>query len=191
MKKYFLILTLFLVASNLFAQEYHWGIKGGLNVADIGAKDLGYVTRLGYHFGGFTEAIITPFFSLQPELIYSLQGAAADNSREVYFNYHYLNIPLLAKVYFYQDACIDLGVQYGFLMSAYQKSQLDNFSDKITDQVNRNDFSLILGVAYKIADHYNFCIRYNIGISDTASRSIIYEQRATNRVLQISLGYLF
>ena len=189
MKKYFLLLILFLVVSGAFAQEYRWGVKAGLNVADIGAKDLGYVTRLGYHVGGFTEAIITPFFSIQPELVYSLQGAATDNSREVYSNYHYINIPLVAKVYFYQDASIELGVQYGFLLAAQQKTNY--YTDNITKQVNRNDFALVMGVAYKFGDHYNFGIRYNLGITDTAGRSIIFEQRATNRVLQLSLGYLF
>jgi hypothetical protein len=178
-----------LQATSLRAQEWKIGVKAGMNVSDLGSPEVGYLSRLTYHGGLFTEAVVTPFFSLQQELLYSLQGAALDPSREIKLSYHYLNLPLIAKIYFYQDASLDLGLQYGFLISAIQNT--DQFNNNITDNVRRTDFAGVIGVSYHLADQWIFQFRYNVGFTDTADRNIIYELRDTNRVLQISAGWLF
>jgi len=170
-----------------FGQDVEFGAKAGMNVSNLG--ESGYLERIGYHVGGTAEFITTPFFSIQTELTYSLQGAALDRSQQIYLNYHYLNVPLMGKVYFYEDAAFELGAQYGFLLKAVDKNQL--YKDVITESVNRHDFSAVFGVSYKLDDRFNFGIRYNLGISNTQKQDIIYEKRKTNRVLQISVGMIF
>jgi hypothetical protein len=101
----------------------------------------------------------------QTELVYSLQGAAIDRTQNIYLNYHYLNLPVLAKAYFYEDASFEIGMQYGFLMKAVNKS--DIYSDEITSQVNRHDFAAVFGLNYKLGDSFNFGLRYNLGITNT------------------------
>jgi hypothetical protein len=179
-----LIISLVRFAS---AQEVELGAKAGMNVSNLGKS--GYLARIGYHVGGTAEFITTPFFSIQTELVYSLQGAAIDRSQNIYLNYHYLNIPLLAKAYFYEDASFEIGMQYGFLMKAVNKS--DVYTDEITSQVNRNDFAAVFGLNYKLGDKFSFGIRYNLGITNTQKQDIIYENRRTNRVLQLSFGLVF
>lgn len=171
------------------AQELEIGLKAGMNVSSLGKPDLGYVSRVGYHLGATGEIIITPFFSLQPEVQYSLQGAALDPSRQVYLNYHYLNIPLLARAYFYEDASLQIGVQYGYLIKAVEKNEI--YKSDRTASVNRSDFAMVFGLAYKLNELFDFELRYNLGITNTGGQDIIYEKRATNRVLQISMTYLF
>ena len=160
-----------------------------MNISTLGKSDLGYVARVGYHLGGTAEFITTPFFSIQTELVYSLQGAALDRSREVYLNYHYLNIPLMAKAYFYEDASFLIGFQYGLLLKAVDKNEL--YSEDRSDDVNNSDFSAVFGLEYKLNEKFTFGLRYNLGITNTAKQDIIYERRLTNRVLQISFGYIF
>lgn len=190
MKKQLLFVSiLFFSFSNSYPQEVEFGVKGGLNFSTLGKSDLGYVSRLGYHFGGTAEFITTPFFSIQTELVYSLQGAATDRSREVYLNYHYLNIPLLAKAYFYEDASFEIGIQYGYLLKAVDKS--DYYTQDRSEDVNSNDFSAVFGLTYKLDEKFFFSLRYNLGISNTAKQDIVYEKRYTNRVFQLSLGYIF
>jgi len=188
MKKfYFLLLAFFMFSSVSMAQDIRPGLKAGMNVSNLGRS--GFLDRIGFHVGGTAEFITTPFFSLQTELIYSLQGAAIDRSQNVYLNYHYLNIPLMAKAYFYEDACFELGIQYGFLLSAVNKT--DIYTDNITDQVNRNDFAAVFGLNYMFQEKYNLGLRYLLGITNTQYQDIIYEKRLTNRVLQISAGIVF
>ncbi len=182
-----IVICLSCCLTHSYAQEVEIGLKGGMNVATLGRSELGFLSRVGYHIGGTAEFITTPFFSVQTELMYSLQGAAVDRSQNINLNYHYLNIPLLAKAYFYEDASFEIGVQYGRLINAVNENYLVSQQDKI----NKNDFAAAFGLAYKLNEKFNFGIRYNMGITNTADRDIIYEQRHTNRVLQISLGLIF
>ena len=186
-KQLLLIFSVTIISLNSNAQEVEIGIKGGMNVATLGKSGLGLLPRISYHLGGTAEFITTPFFSIQTELVYSLQGAAYDRSQDIYLNYHYINLPLFAKAYFYEDACFELGIQYGRLLKAIGT----NYISSSEDQVNKNDFAVVFGLAYKVADKVNVGIRYNLGITNTADRDIIYEARHTNRVLQISVGYIF
>ncbi len=188
-KFYVALLCLFLTVNLVFSQDVEFGFKGGMNISTLGKSDLGYVARIGYHFGGTAEFITTPFFSVQMELLYSLQGAAIDRSREVYLNYHYLNIPLLAKAYFYEDASFLIGIQYGLLLKAVDKNEF--YSEDRSDDVNKSDFAAVFGLEYKLNEKFTFGIRYNLGITNTAKQNIIYERRLTNRVLQLSIGYIF
>lgn len=188
MKKHTLLFVLMIcLASFVSAQDVELGAKAGMNVSNLGKS--GYLARIGYHVGGTAEFITTPFFSLQTELMYSLQGAAIDRTQNIYLNYHYLNIPLVAKAYFYEDASFEIGVQYGFLMKAVNKS--DVYTDEITSQVNRNDFAALFGLNYRLSDSFSFGLRYNLGITNTQKQDIIYENRRTNRVLLISFGLVF
>ena len=181
------IIPFLLIANITSAQEVEIGLRGGLNIATLGKSNLGFLSRVAYHVGGTAEFITTPFISIQTELMYSLQGAAVDRAQNIYLSYHYLNLPLLAKAYFYEDASFELGFQYGRLLKAVNATYLGSTEDA----VNKNDFSAIFGLAYKLDERFTFGLRYNLGISNTADRDIIYELRHTNRVLQISLGYIF
>lgn len=188
MKKGFLLFVLILCLSNFaHAQETEIGAKAGMNVSNLGQS--GYLSRIGYHVGGTAEFITTPFFSIQTELVYSLQGATIDRTQNINLNYHYLNIPLLAKAYFYEDASFEIGIQYGFLMKAVNKNDL--YKEDVTSQVNRNDFAFVLGFNYKLAEQFSFGLRFNLGISNTQNQDVVYENRLTNRVLQLSFGYIF
>jgi len=183
---YILFITLFFTITSAFSQEVEIGLKAGMNVATLGRPELGIQARVAYHLGGTAEFITTPFFSIQTELLYSLQGGAYDRTQDIYLNYHYLNIPLLAKAYFYEDASFEMGIQYGRLIKAVGT----NYIGTNEDDVNKNDFSVVFGLAYKLDEKFNFGIRYNLGITNTADRDIIYEKRHTNRVLQISFAYI-
>ena len=188
-KYYLLLLCLFLTLNLAFSQEVELGLKGGMNISTLGKSELGNVARIAYHFGGTAEFITTPFFSIQTELMYSLQGAATDQSRQVYLNYHYLNIPLLAKAYFYEDASFEIGVQYGLLLKAVDKNEF--YTQDRSYEVSNSDFAVVFGLNYKLDEKFTFGFRYNLGITNTAKQDIIYEKRHTNRVLLISLGYIF
>ena len=183
------IMAMFFFLPYALAQETELGIKGGMNVATLGSSDMGFLPRISYHIGGTAEFITTPFFSIQTELLYSLQGAAIDRSQNIYLNYHYLNIPLFGKAYFYEDACFEIGVQYGRLIKAVDKS--DFYAQNQSEEVSKNDFAAIFGLSYKLDERFNFGLRYNLGFTNTSPQDIIYEKRFTNKVLQISFGYIF
>src|SRR5690606_40376212 len=63
------------------AQEVRLGAKGGVNFATFSGDDLGDVKyRTGFHIGGLVEIPISEKFAVQPEILYSAQGAEYDES---------------------------------------------------------------------------------------------------------------
>ncbi|MDZ7607291.1 MAG: porin family protein [Cyclobacteriaceae bacterium] len=191
MKKFALIaLSLVCIGHiSLFAQEVEWSAKAGLNFSTLGKVDANFQPKIGYHAGVAAEFITTPYFSVQPELVYSLQGATIDQTQGVYQNYHYLNVPLVFKIYFYEDASFDIGAQYGYLLKAAYKDDLGSINR--TDDVNRHDFALVFGFSYKLNEKFLFNLRYNMGLSNTGDVIIAFEQRVTNKTLQLTAAYIF
>src|SRR5688500_19924739 len=99
MKKVTLItLALLIVTNAIVAQQkaVHFGVKGGVNFSTL--KDEfgnGNDNRTGYHAGLLAHIPIDNKFALQPELIYSTQGAEYANGKKHYLDY--ISLPLMAQ----------------------------------------------------------------------------------------------
>ena len=75
--------------ANAQEEKIRFGIKAGLNIADLKPKNslqsdfsdrLQSSSRTNFHFGMIAEFPINTIFSIQPELMYSAQGARLDSS---------------------------------------------------------------------------------------------------------------
>ena len=137
----------FIIQSNIYAQEINVGIKGGLSIPQLSGgnteQSQGYTTRLGPDFGVFGNITLPLNFSLQLEVLYASQGGKktgiqsidpssisaplppgtslyADFSNEAVLNY--LEIPLIAKYSFSFTGgftvYVDAGPYVGFLLNA-------------------------------------------------------------------------
>ena len=81
------------------------GVKGGLNIADIGGSDvdslsLGPIeTKTGFIAGAFVEFMISDIFAIQPEVLYSQKGIKIDSSgADLKLKVDYIEIPVLLKI---------------------------------------------------------------------------------------------
>lgn len=80
MKKILFAVMMFATTAS-FAQ-IQFGAKGGINVSNLNGLDVNnYQTKatVGFHVGGFV-AIKLGKLALQPELLYSTQGAKIDSA---------------------------------------------------------------------------------------------------------------
>ena len=107
MKKSILVALLLLAISvNVQAQSVKFGIKAGLNYAnqtgtDITVNNLNYQTEAitSYHAGLIAEIGVFEGLSIQPELLYSTQGATYKNALKDYISkVGYVSIPLMVKI---------------------------------------------------------------------------------------------
>src|SRR5690606_14285136 len=57
------------------AQDIKFGAKAGLNLANMSGDVEDNSIKLGLHIGGMAEIKISETFAVQPELLYSAQGA--------------------------------------------------------------------------------------------------------------------
>ena len=182
------------------AQEINFGVKAGLNLASlVGSDDLDdYDMRTSFHFGAVAEIGISDKFSFQPELLYSAEGAKAEESGfKSTLKLDYLVLPLMAKYYLVEGLSVEAGPQIGFLLSA--KSKFEGGDESETEDIKDNlkgiDFGVNFGAGYKLDNGLNFGARYNLGLADINDfddgERESSSDKIKNGVIQISVGYSF
>lgn len=76
MKKLSIAIVIILGFSQLMkAQDIKFGAKAGLNLANMSGDVEDNSMKLAFHLGGMAEIKISEQFAVQPELLYSAQGA--------------------------------------------------------------------------------------------------------------------
>lgn len=197
MKKICLLFVILCIGFTANAQKISFGFKGGLNSSWVtGDSSDGVSPRIGVHLGVMSEFSLSEKFSIQPELIYSQQGAQQDvaftldgftlQEEELKARHNYLNLPILAKYYITENFSIEAGPQIGFLLSAEQEGSGVEVDAK--EALKSIDFAASLGVSYKLNNGLNFSARYNAGLSDVNDVEGVTDENF-NGVLQLSIGY--
>ena len=186
MKKLLFTLGLCLVAIAGFSQaKAELGLKGGLNFANVNADEvtgLDYESRTGYHFGVYS-LIKVASFGIQPEVLYSVQGTTVnidDLNEEFKSDFHYLNVPVMAKLYLPLGLNLQAGPQFGVLLSA------ESDGDDVKEEFKNADMSAALGAGWDAPFGLRINARYIIGLNDISEDG---DSEVQNRVFQVSLGY--
>jgi hypothetical protein len=164
-----------------------FGIKAGVNLAKLtnsGPEVFDY--RTGFHAGALAHIHITPSFAIQPELVYSLQGAKFSGGTD---QFDYLNIPVLFQFLFGDGFRLQTGPQLGILTSAKFKNASNNAETDVKKLLRGTDFSWSFGASYLSSIGLGVDARYNLGITDITLEGTPEESK--NRVWQFGLFYQF
>jgi hypothetical protein len=185
MKKIFLVAVLFLATSaSIQAQLVKFGVKAGVNFANQtgDAFDAPEVDKEGitsFHAGVVAEIKLLDRFAIQPELLYSTQGATYKNAVSEFKNeLGYLSIPVMAKFYLTDSFSLEVGPQASFLLS--EKDNVD-FEDAETFE-----FGVNAGLGFKLTDNFFIQGRYGLGLTDASRNADV-----KNSTVQLSVGFLF
>lgn len=189
-KLIFAVLFVFAAITNSNAQVVQFGIKGGANFANFNGGtdgiDYDWKNKTGFHVGALAEIKLLPNFSIQPEALFSSQGAASDVDGVDDFNFDYISVPVLAKFYLITDRLsIEAGPQFSFLVSDSGKV-VDELGNSYDTNPKSFDFAVAGGLGLKIAGGLFAHARYTIGLTEVSKDSDI-----KNAVFQVGLGYLF
>lgn len=194
-------------AALLLAGQAHaqLGVKGGVNRAVLSGRvgeDATYKTY--FHAGVFYEAKLIGPLSVQPELLYSLQGsqlkgtATAVTNTDYITQLHYIQVPILLKATF-GPLFVEAGPQFGYLVGANEEGrvQVRNTSGQVafrdvnqsaTDNYKRNDFALCAGVGVKIGPLFRVGGRFTAGLNDINNAQYLQgvnDPQLKNRVFQV------
>ena len=192
-------------------QVVKFGPKAGVNFANLNGADNSEM-KTSFHVGAFAEIFFTDKFAVQPEIVYSVQGAKFSDSytqtvdgvvmtseAEENTSLGYINIPIMAKYYVIDGLALELGPQLGFLMNAESKyeatvsgggtSVTEEDEADIKDDLKSVDFGLGIGASYNLANGFFAGARYNFGFSDIVDEN--NGDAVKNGVIQISVGYKF
>jgi hypothetical protein len=170
--------------------QFQFGVKAGANFSTFTGDADGLKTLVGFNGGVYAKLPVTHTVSIQPELVYSGQGAKEDISgTTISLHANYFNIPVLLKYQNFTGFFIETGPQLGFLMSAREK--VGGNSADVKSAFNSSDFAWVFGVGYKIpTTHLAIDLRYNLGISNIADNGNSGDNsKVHNGVFQIGLMY--
>lgn len=187
-------------AQNANTEALQLGVRAGYNLSNLSgdlADEIDTKSLSGFHIGLFTEFPVAPRFSIQPEVMYSTQGAKFEGmGSEATLRTQYLNVPVLAKFYVAEGFNLQAGPQIGFLTGAeYQVDGADDID--VSDNMKGTDFGLLFGAGYKVAQGVTIDARYNMGLSNTldedanVDEGVGTDQEWKNGVFQIGIGYQF
>lgn len=203
MKK-LLFLFVFAVATAFSAQAQNasFGIRGGANISNL-SGDLRdedrFNNKVGFHAGIMANfGIVDNFFSIQPELLYSVKGFKNEDSefsllgqtrrREGKVNYNYLDLPVLARIkagplYF------EAGPQASYLLSVNNETrtyingtlQSTNRDEKSKAGLSEFEVGYAAGIGFTSANNaISFGVRYNGAFSDFVKEDVNFEGDLTN-----------
>ena len=188
MKFLIVLITAILITGVVSAQHgntppghVNLGLKGGLNLYNLHNDDnTKYDTRVGYHFGLLGHIHFDNHFAIQPEIVYSAQGAKYNvESETAKFNLDYINVPVLFQYMFDNGFRLQAGPQVGLLIGSTENK--DNFRPI--------DFGLSFGVSYVFPPTgFGVDARYNLGLTNINENSDV---NSTNRGFQLGLFYIF
>ncbi len=189
MKKLFFIAILTFSSVLVFSQTHvRLGLKGGLNVSNIMGDNFDYNPRVSFHTGGVAHIHLTDRWALQPELVFSGQGAKYSNSGNDYITkLDYLNVPFLVQFMTGSGFRVETGPQLGFLIKARSKVN-EGVNNNINDSFKPVDFSWAFGAGFLFPSGFGLDARYNLGISKINE---IGGTDLRNSVFQVGLFYLF
>ncbi|MFD2910168.1 porin family protein [Flavobacterium ardleyense] len=199
------------------AQYVEYGLKAGLNSANLTGDMEGAKSIIEFHVGGVVEITMNHKFAFQPEILFSTQGSEFESANRMRrprpiggdritvlkgrHNLEYLNIPLMLKYYVSDRFYIETGPQIGFLLSANQTAKVTIIindveagstvldREDVIDRYKAIDFGANLGVGFYFTDNISASLRYNLGLNNISNNAGDY--KVSNGVLQLSVGYLF
>ncbi len=151
------------------------GIKGGVNLSNYAGDVMDNKIKLGIHLGAFVNFNIVDQLYIQPELLYSLQGAHLESSiSNLDYNehLHYINVPILARYFLTENISVHAGPYVGVKIGGkakgtYYGTEIDRNIDDHR-MLKGFDFGLACGVAYQLVNRVNIGARIQFGVMDIA-----------------------
>lgn len=187
-KLFFIAMIGFLGVGISSAQELDLGLKAGANFSNFSdTKGADMSNKTGYHVGAFA-AMRFGSIAIQPELLYSQQGAKF-SGKDIDLNY--VNVPVLLKYYIVSGLNLQVGPQFGFVVDDNIKNVFGGIGEGI--ETNNFDVSGLVGVGLDLPFGIRLDGRYNFGMGKVLKSNVanVEDPSFKNSVFTLSVGYSF
>lgn len=185
MKKGLLLFVCAISLATVTQAQVRFGFKAGANLANLTGDVEGTKMKFGFNAGAVAKISVSESFSVQPELVFSTQGAKAEEGDGA-IKLNYINLPIMAQ-YNTGGFVLEAGPQFGFLMSA--KSDDGDEEIDIKDGLKGLDLGLGFGAGYLTESGFGVNARFNLGFSNLIDDGGD-EYKMKNSVIQIGVFYL-
>ena len=181
--------AIFLMVGTASAQDAVFGVKGGLNFYNVeNDNNVKYDTKTSFHLGMLLHIHVASHFALQPELLYSAQGAKYNTGLgDFNLKLEYANVPVMFQYMFDNGFRLEAGPQIGFLTNA--KSEFNGSDSDVKNNMKKIDFGIGAGIGYiNPPTGFGVDARYNYGLSNINDSGTV---NSYNRGFQLGLVYQF
>ena len=170
--------------------RFAFGVKGGLNFANMNGTDFSPKTKTDFHIGallnlryGLKNKI--QGFGLQPEVLFSRLGFVFDKQT---CTFNYITIPIVLKAYVFNGLGIEAGPYFSYLLSASPESIHINNGPAIvlSGLKGGSDAGICVGATYQIPKGLFVGARYMLGFQPLAN-NLAWK----NDAISISVGWMF
>lgn len=203
------------------AQDIKYGIKAGPQLSNFIESDANNKTVITAFGGGYMNIPLSRKFFLQPELLYSLQGAKSSTDfpapigidkldYDEHIKLNYLYVPIMLQYAVSKHIRVEFGSQLGILLKAELEqevitvSSIGTLKDKITldikDDAKSIDLGVNIGGVYVLDNGLNLTLRYSLGLTtigegdkiDSSIDTLFFDlPESKNSVLSLGVGYTF
>lgn len=188
-------LVLLLCGSSKAMGQHVAGLKAGMNLSSqrylidgIRASDDSG-NKVAFHIGILYEKSFNPRHGLQPELIYSLEGARATET-DGNMNLSYLKLPVL---WFFQPSDLIrflIGPEFAYLLNARANSH--GWGTDREDAYENFVVNVAGGVEYLSATGLRLGVRYSRGLSNFLNREFYtLDLRSKTDTFQLYAAFVF
>lgn len=188
-----------------------FGIKAGINSARINidespanSQGMKINAKTSLHAGVFYNAPLSPTISIQPELVYNIQGTKTTAMSSTDPNLsgvneidlHYVSLPVMFQIKSPSGFFAELGPQISYLSSANgDRANGNQVNLKDGKYIKKTDIAAAGGIGYLTPIGLGIGARYVYGFSNiwnnedrpASTMGMDYQ----NRVLQVGLTYHF
>lgn len=207
MKKVFFALAAVLMLSLTSQAQVKFGAKAGMNLSRFTENFENM--KPGFHAGVYAQINIAPMFSIQPEVLYSMQGATEETNTILgqtitakgSVTSHNVIVPVMLQFTPIKSLTIEAGPQFGFNlgMSLYSEVTMfgiidDSFEEQVEfgeEDYKMFDFGLAAGLKYNVTSNINVYARYVFGLTPVFEYAEDYGDATKNQNLMIGLGFTF
>lgn len=184
---YAMTVMLVMLSLGVTAQSVSYGVKGGLNLTSLqfdSEEEL--ETIAGYHAGLWFKAALPMGFSLQPELLFTQNGAERNYSfNEVEaltrLRLNYIQVPVHLVYNFLGLIDLEAGPYWGFLIGSDYVTRIENENNtmQFLQEIDREDFAeydlgFSLGARVSL-NSLQLGVRYLQGLQEVAANNTFNE----------------
>lgn len=187
MRKFLLMSVLALCSIvTVSAQKWGFGPKVGATFANVNGVE-GSKMQGGVVAGVFAVRDIKRWFAIQTELLWSQQGCRQSfNGNHYETRLSYLTLPLLTKYYLIHGFNVELGAQFGYLVTSKITGD-EGYSLKRS--INKYNVDMLVGLAYDFKCGLTLEGRYNIGLTNLQRTQSGQDIR--NATMEVMVGWRF
>lgn len=199
---FFVIVLATMAITSQTQAQVKLGAKAGVNMSMLTEDD--WTMKPGFHAGAYVQINLAPMFSIQPEVLYSMQGGKYHDSEDLLFTTttldykitsHNLIIPIMLQFTPIKQLTIEAGPQLGFNLGMSSHTVVttegivntENETDYTfeSDEYNMFDFGVAAGLRLNLSNNLNVYARYVVGMTGI----FVDKDETKNQNLMFGVGF--